>query len=111
MCQPGHTVAKEVADGRKSLPEHVLSSPQVGVIGVGSSAQRPMPHTWSKGLALAKSLLPVPKGWCFISGFAGEVFGYSASDPSVFALGYFLSFFCAQFPFSLFCSLQFHSPR
>ena len=35
MCQPVHTVAKEVADGRKSLPEQGLSSPQVGAMGLG----------------------------------------------------------------------------
>ena len=35
MCQPVHIVAKEVADGRKSLPEQVLSLPQVGVMSVG----------------------------------------------------------------------------
>ena len=34
MCQHVNIVAKEVADGRKSLPEQVLSSPQVGVTGV-----------------------------------------------------------------------------
>ena len=36
MCQPVHIVAKEVADGRKSLSEQVTSSPQVGVMGVGA---------------------------------------------------------------------------
>ena len=35
MCQPVRIVTKEVADGIKSLPEQVLSSPQVGVMGVG----------------------------------------------------------------------------
>ena len=34
MCEPVHVVAKEVADGRKSLLEQVPSSPQVGVMGV-----------------------------------------------------------------------------
>ena len=28
-------VTKEVAGGRKSLPEHDIPSPQVGVVGVG----------------------------------------------------------------------------
>ena len=35
MCQPVHIVAKEVAGGRKSLPQQLFSSPQVGVMGVG----------------------------------------------------------------------------
>ena len=35
MCQPVHIVAKEVANGRKSLSEQVISSPQVEIMGVG----------------------------------------------------------------------------
>ena len=35
MCQPVHIVAKEITDGRNSLPEQVLSSPRVGVVGIG----------------------------------------------------------------------------
>ena len=35
MCQPVRIVAKKVADGRKRVPEQVIPSPQVGVMGVG----------------------------------------------------------------------------
>ena len=35
VCQPVRIVAKEVADGRKKLPKQVISSPQVGGMGVG----------------------------------------------------------------------------
>ena len=35
MCQPVHNVAKKVTDDRKSLPERVLASPQVGGMSVG----------------------------------------------------------------------------
>ena len=34
-----------------------------------SSARRPTPHTWSKGLASAKILLPVFKRWRFLARF------------------------------------------
>ena len=35
MRQPVHIVAREVVDGRNSLPEQVLSSLQLAVVGVG----------------------------------------------------------------------------
>ena len=35
MRKPVHIVAKEVAGGKKSLPEQVLSSAKVRVMGVG----------------------------------------------------------------------------
>ena len=34
VCRPERIVAKEVADSRKGLPEQVISSPQVGAMGV-----------------------------------------------------------------------------
>ena len=45
MFQPVHIVAKEVADGRKSLPEQFFSSPRARSWASGSPAGRPMPHT------------------------------------------------------------------
>ena len=69
VCQPVHIVAKEAADGKKSLPEQFFARHKCGSRASRSSSRKPMPHSWSKGLAAAKYLFPVPKRWCFISGF------------------------------------------
>ena len=61
VCHLVHIGAKEVVDGRMSLPEQLISSSPVGVTGDRVvRLQADAPHL-VKGLALAKILLLVPK--------------------------------------------------
>ena len=71
--QPGFTYAKGVADGRNGFPTQNLRRHRRGFLASGSSAQRPMPHTGSKGLDSAKCLVPVVKQCCFMAGLCVKV--------------------------------------
>ena len=50
-------VANRFANGRTCLTERVFPLPWHGLLALGPSARRPMPHTGSRGLHSARSLL------------------------------------------------------
>ena len=82
VCQTVRIATKEVADGRRSLLEQVLSSPQVGIMGVGVVCPEANAPHLVKELASAESLLPVPKRWCFISKFCESLAKVTARTAS-----------------------------
>ena len=55
---------EERAFPRKCFPRH-----RWGSRASGSSVRRPMPHTESKGMASAKTFVPVLRRWYFVVGF------------------------------------------
>ena len=57
MRRPGLVVATGVANGRKCLTEQVFPLPWHGLLALGPSARRPMPHTGSRELDSARILL------------------------------------------------------
>ena len=57
MRRPGLTVANRFANGRKCLTELIFALHWHGLLALGSSARRPMPHTGSLGLDSTRSLL------------------------------------------------------
>ena len=70
VCQPGLACTNGAADGRKSFfPSEIFPGHRRGVPASGSSDRRPMPHMGSKGLASAKSLVPMLRRYCFVAGF------------------------------------------
>ena len=68
VCQPGLTVANFFANGRKRLTEQKFPSPLAWAFGSGIIARRTIPHTGTRGLALANRLLPVLKKVMFHGG-------------------------------------------
>ena len=64
-------MAKEVADGRKRLPEQVISPPQSGVMGVGFvCAEANAPHRVKKGWLRKTAYYQYPKGGVLPPGLA-----------------------------------------
>ena len=57
MGRPGLIDANSFANGGKCLTEHVFSLPWHGLLALGPSAKRPMPHTGSGWLDSARTLL------------------------------------------------------
>ena len=50
MRRLGLIFANSFANGRKSLTEYVFPLPWHGLLALGPSARRPMPHAASRGL-------------------------------------------------------------
>ena len=50
-------VANSFANGRKCLTKQVFPLPWHGLLALGPSSRRPMPHTGSRGLDSARDLL------------------------------------------------------
>ena len=80
VCQPVRIVPKEVADGRKSLPEQIISSPQMGVMGPPGGQS---PTLGQKGWLQLKACCPRPKRGVSSPGFVK--LGISPSENGVFA--------------------------
>ena len=57
MRRPGLTVANSFATGGKCLTELIISLDWLGLLALGSSAPRPMPHIRCVGLDSGGSLL------------------------------------------------------
>ena len=57
MRRPGPTVANSFANIRRWLTKQMFPLYWHGLLALGSSARRPMPHTGSRGLASVRSLL------------------------------------------------------
>ena len=57
MRRPGFTVVNSFANGKKCLAELFFYLHWYGLLTLGSSARRPMPHTGSKRLDSTRSLL------------------------------------------------------
>ena len=57
MRRPGLTVANNFANSRKCLTELMFALHWHGLLVLGSSSPRPIPHTGSRGLDSARSLL------------------------------------------------------
>ena len=77
MRRPGLIIANSFANGRKRLTEHVFPLPWHGVLALGPSSRRPMPHTGSRGLDSARSLLSELKR-CFFYSWILREFGVGA---------------------------------
>ena len=69
MSRPGLTVANSFANSRKCLTEQFFSLHWHGLLALGSSARRPMPHTRSRGLDSARILLSEVKSRFFMAVF------------------------------------------
>ena len=57
MRRPCLIVANIFANSRKCLTEQVFPLPWHGLLALGTSVRKPMPHTGSRGLDSARSLL------------------------------------------------------
>ena len=57
MRRSGLIVANSFANGRKCLTEQGFPLPWHGLLALGPSTRRSMPHTESRGLDLSRSLL------------------------------------------------------
>ena len=66
MRRPGLIVANSFANGRKCLTEQGFPLPRHGLLALGPSARRPMPHTGPRGLDSAGSLLSELKKVIFL---------------------------------------------
>ena len=60
MRRPGLIVANILTNGKNASPSK-FPLPWHGLLALGPSARRPMPHTGSRGLDSARRLLSEPK--------------------------------------------------
>ena len=67
MRRPGLTVAKRFVNGRKFVTEQCFPLHCNGLLALGSSARRPMPHTGSRGTSARRLLSELKRrfvcGW------------------------------------------------
>ena len=69
MRRPGLIVTNSLANDIKCLTEHAFALSWDGSLALGPSSRRPMPHTGSRGLDSARSLLSELKRCFFMAGF------------------------------------------
>ena len=69
MRRPGLTVANRFANGRKCLTELIFALHWHGLLALGSSARRPMPHTGSLGQIQLEACCQSSKSDFFMAGF------------------------------------------